>query len=87
MLSINVVATPREVAKAYGRARRQLLSRTPRRLSDKHLALAEFSEREGVGTTWRERMEVWNGEHPDWAYERPANFSRDCVAAGGHGQL
>ena len=81
VLSINVVATPREVAKAYGRARRQLLSRTPRRLSDKHLALAEFSTREGVGASWRERMEVWNGEHPDWAYERPANFSRDCVAA------
>lgn len=81
VLSINVVATPREVAKAYGRARRQLLSRTPRKLSDKHLALAEFSAREGVGASWRERMEEWNAERPDWAYDRPANFSRDCVAA------
>jgi hypothetical protein len=81
VLSINVVATPREVAKIYGHARRQLLARTPRRLSDKHLALAEFFTRERVGATWRERMEVWNGEHPDWAYDRPANFSRDCVAA------
>lgn len=81
VLSINVVATPREVAKVYGRARRQLLSRTPRKLSDKHFALAEFSAREGTGASWRERMEAWNGEHPDWGYDRPANFSRDCVAA------
>ncbi len=81
LLSINVVATPREVAKAYGRARRQLLSRTPRKLSDKHLALAEFSTREGTGASWRERMKAWNRDHSEWAYDRPANFGRDCVAA------
>lgn len=56
-----------------------------KRMSEKHVSLARFSLEEEQRSTkrlsWRQRMQQWNGSHPEWAYEDVRRFSRDSKQA------
>lgn len=81
VLTVDPALTPREVAEAYRRVRKDLLETATRPISDKHLELAVFGSDRAQEETWAERMRVWNKKHPQWAYSRAANFARDVQRA------
>jgi hypothetical protein len=71
------------VAEVYQQHRRRLLSRRPRQLGEKSLALARFVAEADPELKWRDRLNAWNAAYPVWAYtpENVRNFYRDAVAA------
>jgi hypothetical protein len=88
VLEVDAYLSPREVQEWYSEARRSVLgqghSKPP---SPKVAALAEFVLDLPDGLTWREKMQRWNAEHPEWRYN-PAegydivqNFKRDYYRA------
>jgi hypothetical protein len=80
-LTVDPTTPPREVATAYGRARRELLGPRHRSVGEKHLQLALFAETYSSGP-WAERCRAWDAEHPQWAYaDRVKTFARDCRVA------
>lgn len=79
-LEIDPTLTPREVAGYYATARKGLLGRRSRRMSEKHLRLAIYAATHKDGT-WAERMLGWNIENPDRPYTHSTNFQRDAASA------
>jgi hypothetical protein len=81
-LDIDPALTPRQVADAYRRFRRQVLGgKRLKALSPKHLRLAVFMAERPEAEPWGERMEAWNRTFPDWKYEQESNFRRDTGVA------
>ena len=80
-LEVNPSVTPRELADHYRKVRKKLLEQRSRTLSEKHLNLAVFPGRCAANTTWNKRLDKWNEEYPQWAYDDLENFSRDCRRA------
>lgn len=80
-LSIDPALSPRAVADAYRHARRNFLRARHRELSEKHAQLAAFAAVWPAGETWAQRMSRWNARYPQWKYDQPTNFARDCTQA------
>lgn len=77
---VDPTVSPKEVMETYRQYRGELLDGRYRRMSNKHLRLAEFYGGEKNGT-WEELMAEWNRENPQWNCEYTSNFSRDCLSA------
>jgi hypothetical protein len=83
-VEVDIAVTPNEVREHYRRIRKELLNgaRT-KRLSPKHLALAEFMVRQPEEESWETKRAAWNRRHPRDSYSKnqTANFKRDCRQA------
>lgn len=72
----------RELARHFQWVRHDLVHARHRDISAKHLTLALFSTTtEGRTGSLRDRVDRWNAQHPDWAYQHTTNFSRDTGVA------
>ena len=81
-LEIDPAATPEQVRAAYIDCREQIIEGRSRRLSTKHLALAFFAGRADLEeASPAALMRQWNRRCPDFGYDHPGNFMRDCRAA------
>jgi hypothetical protein len=82
-LDIDLILSPRDVARRYAEVRRRL--RPPRsrsrELSARHLALAAFIAVRRDGEPWGKRLRAWNTEQPKWRYGHESNFRRDALRA------
>lgn len=78
---IDSVTSPSSLESAYRSARRQLYVGRYKMPSVKHLRLTVWMQRKTDSVTWKELMEAWNHEYPDWAYSEPTNFGRDVRKA------
>jgi len=88
-LMIDLRVPPREVADAYQRLRREMLSGRRRSLSDKHLRLAAFVAECPQSDSWEEKMRGWNEMYPEskfhgYSYTHRSNFIRDALKARKH---
>jgi len=87
VLDVDMATSPRVVADAYRRERREALSqRRPRALSKKHLQLAVFLGDRPEGESWRDRLKAWNRFAKKQAWkeyppEQIRNFQRDGLKA------
>jgi hypothetical protein len=87
IITVDPSLTPADVANLYAQARSSLATRQLRNLTEKHLELAVFNSLQPSESTWRDKMEIWNREHPvpshgpEYQYTEPTNFARDCANA------
>ena len=80
-LVVDPTVSPKEVMDVYRQYRAELLDGRYRRMSNKHLRLAEFYGGEKSGT-WKDLMAEWNKDNPpELSYTHTSNFSRDCLSA------
>lgn len=94
-MTIDPMASPREVMVAYSHQRQRVIGpgRKPKALSEKHLALAVFTA-ERADDDWTELLAAWNKAAKDlaarndqpsakWTYRSTdlGNFKRDAVLA------
>jgi hypothetical protein len=83
VLEINPEVSPAEVAQFYREARKSVLQgERSKPLSQRVAALVEFVLGHDGGT-WREKMEAWNREYPQWRYTSEKNMARDYHRAVG----
>lgn len=75
-LDVDVDVPPEKLAAVYRRLRQKARPGRSRPPSAKIQALVSFVLDHPKGS-WSDRMTVWNGEHPEWEYSYPSNFSRD----------
>lgn len=82
-LDVDLRLSPKEVADIYARVRSEHFEGRDKPLGDKPLALAVFAHEHKDTLTWEQMFELWNREHPEWAYSAREflNFSRDARAA------
>ena len=81
-LEIDPAATPEQVRAAYITRREEIIEGRSRCLSTKHLALALFAGRADLEEAPSEAlMRQWNRRCPEFRYDHPGNFMRDCRAA------
>ncbi len=82
-MSLDVRITPEQLAKDYRKIRRRLMGkRRAKPLSKKIQAVARFAGRHKTEQcTWREVMDLWNKQYPDWIYNDYKRFCRDATRA------
>jgi hypothetical protein len=81
-MSVDAIANPVEVAKAYKVVRDSTQGRV-RTLTRKHLTLAVFTMDRAEDENWQRRMKAWNKAYPKHRYSSEGNFRRDSLAAVG----
>lgn len=83
VLTVDLVMTPKQVAEAYRRERKKLVTTFPREMDQKSLLLAAVTQSKSfAGHTRADQMKVWNiiaGE--DWQYSDVHKFGRDLRRA------
>jgi hypothetical protein len=73
--------SPRTVMEMYRKARAKIFpGRRYRRMSTKHISLAQFYGGE-KSKSWADLMKEWNRAYPEWTYDEERNFSRDSINA------
>jgi len=87
-IEVDPAATPGEVADSFKRIRTEVLGgRKPRRLGERHLAIALFQASRPESETWAVSMEAWNeeissrGYPPEWRSSEVTNYARDARSA------
>lgn len=87
VFSVNIMATPAQVAAAYTQLRRRVLQAGEKTrvkpLEAKAYTLASFAAEHGEESETLAGLAKWNRAHPHWAYERPAfkTYRRDLSKA------
>ncbi len=81
ILTVDPGCSPRQVADAYQKVRRNLVGPRHRELSEKHLVLAQFGAERKKGETLAHAMKQWNKRYPKWQYRTVTNFGRDVTKA------
>ena len=67
-----------QIRELFPALRKQGIVRRTRALKPKSIALVRHvCLGDAAGTTWQDRMDTWNAEHPDWAYAELRRFFRD----------
>lgn len=80
-LTIDPTVTADEVKAFYAQQRKQLLSRSTRKINHRNATLVEFVLIEKGNDTWAKSMKKWNAKYGTkgarWTYTNYRNFSRD----------
>jgi len=94
-IRVNPRVPPRELARAYAKARSRFVPERDRVMTRKHLTLAVFVHRRHVAETpWIRMLEEWNEAYPQWRYDvatdpQARRFALEartawCRVTGGH---
>ncbi|GAA1778214.1 hypothetical protein GCM10009735_05370 [Actinomadura chokoriensis] len=81
VLTIDPMASPEDVVRAFQDVRRREGLDRVRALSPKKARLAAFACAEHRDKPWADRLQLWNDEFPQWAYSHQSNFRRDALKA------
>jgi hypothetical protein len=86
VMTIDTWVSPETILWCYHAARQKMLGRPPRAGRPRRRALLRFlaEHRDDIGDKpWRELMNTWNRQHPEWHYrtEQVWSFSRDVRGA------
>lgn len=82
-LDIDLILSPKELAKRYAEIRQQMGQdkKRHRELSRKHMYLAFFIIQGAESEPWAKRLRAWNAKYPKWKYGQESNFRRDAGRA------
>jgi hypothetical protein len=80
VLTVDPAVSSRELGKFYQNARKRILNRRYRPLSERHMALAAFDVSHPK-MTYETKRKLWNKKYPDCRYETDTVFGRDVKAA------
>ncbi len=81
ILTVDPTITPSELRAIYAGYRQQLLGPRHQPVREKHARLATYTSSGWKGSSWAERMALWNQAFPQWKYGHLSNFKRDCLKA------
>lgn len=82
-LDVEVMVSPRQLAREYAKIQRQVRGsgRRSRPMSEKHLRLAVFVATRPDDEPWPARRAAWNREYRKWRYRDERLFRRDAAQA------
>jgi hypothetical protein len=78
VLTIDPTLSPKEVHHYFQSIRQSSLGAKWRDLRDRQFELARFALHHGGEESLPQRMMSWNENFPQWNFDNPGNFKRDC---------